>query len=148
METMMEEERMQVKCNYDDELMHIQGVSGNTQMGREYGIAEKMRTTMEVSMWLREQPPVLKSAASGELLYTPFTIYRYANGVMQMFIPGTPANHPQGAMLGLHPLSEGVKRVLTFAKKAGFIQDTDTDPYVPEETLNLDVGLFIEGEEE
>jgi hypothetical protein len=51
-------------------------------------------------------------------------------------------------MLGLHPLSEGVKRVLTFAKKAGFIQEADTDPYVPEETLNLDAGLFIEGEEE
>lgn len=146
--TMMEEERLQVKCNYDDELMHIQGVSGKAQMGREYGIAEKVRTTLDVSLWLREQPPVLKSAASGELLYTPFTIYRYANGVMQMFVPGTPANHPQGAMLGLHPLSEGVKRVLTFAKKAGFIQDVDDAPYVPKETLNLDsTDHFIQEEE-
>ena len=132
MKQVMEEERLQVKCNYDDEMMHIQGISGKAQMGREYGIAEKVRTTLEVSMWLREQPPVLKSAASGELLYTPFTVYKYANGVCHMFIPGTPGNHPEGAMLGLQPLSGGVKRVLSFANKAGFIQEVDTDPYVPE----------------
>jgi len=139
MKTMMEEERLQVKCNYDDEMMHVQGISGKAQMGREYGIAEKVRTTMEVSMWLREQSPVLKSAASGELLYTPFTVYKYANGVCHMFIPGTPGNHPEGAMLGLHPLSEGVKRVLSFAHKAGFIQEVDTDPYVPIEEANSEM---------
>ena len=138
MKTIMEEERMQVKCNYDDEMMHIQGVSGKAQMGREYGIAEKVRTTMEVSMWLREQPPVLKSAASGELMYTPLSIYKYANGVCQMFIPGSPCNHPQGAILGLHPLSLGVQRILSFATKAGFVQEVDGEPYVPSE----------EGEEE
>jgi hypothetical protein len=56
-----------------------------------------------------------------------------------MFIPGTPGNHPEGAMLGLHPLSEGVKRVLSFAHKAGFIQEVDTDPYVPIEEANSEM---------
>jgi hypothetical protein len=127
------EERLQVKCNYDNGLMHVQGVSKTVNQGREYGFATKMRTTTEVSMWLKEQPPVLKSAASNTLAYTPFQIIRYSNKVPQLFIPGTPANHPNGAVLNLHPLSNGVKQLLSFAEKAGFIQDSDELPFTTDE---------------
>ena len=41
------EERLQVKCNYDDGLIHIQGVSKSVNQGREYGFATKVRTTTE-----------------------------------------------------------------------------------------------------
>ena len=144
------EERLQVKCVYDEEMMHIQGVSSTVQRGREYGFAEKVRTTMEVSMWLSEQPAVLDSGASGERLYTPFSVYKYENGVCQMFIPGTPGNHPKGAVLNLHPLSEGVKRLLNFASAAGFLQDVEGSPYTVEkkEEAVMDFPIWIEGEEE
>ena len=144
------EERLQVKCVYDEEMMHVQGVSSTVQQGREYGFAEKVRTTMEVSMWLREQPAILKSGASGERLYTPFSIHRYENGVCQMYIPGTPGNHPQGAVLNLHPLSEGVKRLLNFASKAGFMQDTEGKPYTVEkkQEVVMDFPSLVDGEEE
>lgn len=148
--TKNDEERLQVKCVYDEEMMHIQGVSTSVQQGREYGFAEKIRTTMEVSMWLKEQPATLDSGASGERLYTPFTIYKYENGVCQMYIPGTPGNHPQGAVLNLHPLSEGIKRLLNFAGKAGFIQDAEGVPYTVEkkEETVMDFVSTWEGEEE
>ncbi len=123
------EERLQVKCNYDEGVMHIQGVSKSVNQGREYGFATKVRTTTEVSMWLREQPAVNLSAASNTLAYTPFQIIRYTNKVPQIFIPGTPGNHPSGAVLNMHPLSVGVKNLLLFAEKAGFIEDSDEEPY-------------------
>jgi hypothetical protein len=125
-----EEERMQIKCNYEDELVHIQCVSGKLQAGRKYGFTVKMRTEPTVSMWLREQPPVLDSAASGTKMYTPFKIYRYANNVHQMYIPGTPANHPSGAVLDLHPSSENVMQLLDYATKVGFVENAEGDPFV------------------
>jgi len=75
----------------------------------------------------------LKSAASNTLAYTPFQIIRYSNKVPQLFIPGTPANHPNGAVLNLHPLSNGVKQLLSFAEKAGFIVDSDELPFTTDE---------------
>ena len=127
---MMEEERMQVKCNYDDETMHIQCVSKTVQRGREYGMAIKLPTTTDVSMWLRQQEPVLVSAASGcAPAYTPFSLYKYGNGEIQMFIPGSEINHKDGAVMNLHPLCEKVKKLLSFADAAGFIQDAEGEPY-------------------
>ena len=130
----MNNERMQVKCNFDEGRMHIQGVSGKVQQGREYGFAVKMRTTLPVSMWLREQPAVLESAASGELMYTPFQIYEYENKVCQMFVPGNSEfNHPQGLVLDLHPMSNQVQKLLRFAKAAGLTTQAPGEPYVSSE---------------
>ena len=127
---MTEEERMQVKCNYDDETMHIQCVSNNVQRGREYGMAIKLPTTTDISMWLREQTPTLVSAASGGApMYTPFSLYKYSNGEIQMFVPGNKLNHEQGAVMNLHPLCGKVKKLLGFADEAGFIQDAEGVPY-------------------
>lgn len=127
------EEGMQIKCKNDEGRIHIQGVSTVHQDERKYGMSVKMRCMEDTSMWLREQEPVLKSAASGTVMYIPFRIYRYTNKVCQMFIPGTPANHPSGAVLNVHPMSDQVKRLLTFAEKAGLIEDVDGEPYSPEE---------------
>lgn len=126
----MNEERLQVKCDNDDGRMHIQGVSNKYQQGREYGFAVKVRTTSDVSMWLRQQEPVLKSAASGELMYTPFKVYQYDNNICQIFIPGSPCNHPQGAVLDMHPLSKQVEAILRFAKGAELIEKGEGEPFV------------------
>ena len=126
----METERMQVKCKYDDEMMHIQCVSSKVQQGREYGMAIKLPTTADVSMWLREQEPTLVSAASGGApMYTPFTLYKYDSGDIQMFIPGSEINHAQGAVMNLHPLCDKMKKLLMFADKAGFIEQGVGKPY-------------------
>ena len=125
------EERMQVKCNFDEGRLHIQGVSKSHQQGRKYGMAIKMRTNPDVSAWLREQPPVLKSAASGEVMYTPFNIYKYKDNTCQLFIPGSSANHPEGAVLDLHPMNSNVRALLEFAVKSGLIVEVDKARYVP-----------------
>ena len=126
------ETRMQVKCDYDEGRMHIQGVS-DIEDNRKYGHATKIRTDVNVSMWLREQAPVLKSAASQELLYTPFTIYEYDNQVCQMFIPGSACNHPNGAVLDMHPLSNGVSSLLKWARASKLIERKEGMPFASQE---------------
>ena len=126
------ETRMQVKCDYDEGRMHIQGVS-DIEDNRKYGHATKIRTDVNVSMWLREQEPVLKSAASQELLYTPFTIYEYDNQVCQMFIPGSACNHPNGAVLDMHPLSNGVSSLLKWARASKLIERKEGMPFASQE---------------
>jgi len=126
-----EEERMQIKCNYDIGRLHIQGVSKNVKRGRKYGIALKMRTADDVSLWLREQPAILKSAASGELMYIPFDVLRYADGVHQIFIKGSEANHPEGAMLDLQPLDQPIQQLIEFATEAEMVIDVVGPRYVP-----------------
>ena len=126
-----EEERMQIKCNYDIGRLHIQGVSGSVKHGRKYGIALKMRTADDVSLWLREQPAILKSAASGELMYIPFDVLRYADGTHQMFIRGSESNHPEGAMLDLQPLDKPVQDMIVFATEANMVIDVIGPRYVP-----------------
>mgnify|MGYP003137532524 FL=1 len=128
----MIERRMQVKCDYDDGRMHIQGVS-DVVGNRAYGCCVKIRTDVNVSMWLREQEPVLRSAASQELLYTPLTIYEYDNKVCQMFIPGSSCNHPNGAVLDMHPLSDGVSSLLKWAKVSGLIEKAEGEPWMAQE---------------
>ena len=124
------EGRLQVKCMNDEGRIHIQGISENIQMGRDYGIAVKMRTTPAVSMWLNEQEPCLRSAASDGVWYIPFRIYRYSNSVCQMFVPSTDtANHPNGAVMNLHPMSKNIQSLLVFADKAGLIEEMQGTPY-------------------
>jgi len=125
-----EEERMQVKCNYDIGRLHIQGVSGTVKHGRKYGMATKMRTSDDVSFWLREQPATHKSAASGELMYIPFELYKYTDGSYQMFIRGSEANHPEGAMLDLQPLDQPIQQLLEFATEADMVIDAVGPRYV------------------
>ncbi len=122
-----EEERMQVKCNYDIGRLHIQGVSGTVKHGRKYGMATKMRTSDDVSFWLREQPATHKSAASGELMYIPFELYKYTDGSYQMFIRGSEANHPEGAMLDLQPLDQTVQTMIQFAEEANMVVNIVAD---------------------
>ena len=57
MSEQMNEDRMQVKCNYDDGMMHIQGVTSTMceGMNRKYGYAERMQCQKGVSDWLKMQ---------------------------------------------------------------------------------------------
>ena len=93
-----EEERMQIKCNYDIGRLHIQGVSSTVKRGRKYGIALKMRTADD--------------------------------GAYQIFIKGSEANHPEGAMLDLQPLDQPVQQLLEFVTEAEMVIDAVGPRYV------------------
>tara|TARA_B100000287_G_scaffold304081_1_gene287238 strand:- start:1934 stop:2374 length:441 start_codon:yes stop_codon:yes gene_type:complete len=110
--------RLQVKCNYDEGRMHIQGIHSGVKHGRPYGFAIKMRTAKDVTQWLRTQTATLKSAASGEVMYTAFDLLRYEDGTYQMFIPGEGANRDDGAILDMQPMDETVKQLIAFADEA------------------------------
>jgi|TARA_R110000824_G_scaffold173409_4_gene351452 hypothetical protein len=127
----MMEERMQIKCVNDEGRLHIQGVSNTVTDERSYGIAVKMRAPVDVTMWLGEQEPCLKSAASEGVMYIPFRIYRYTSKVCQVFIAGSASNHPNGAVMDVQPMSNQIKRLLTWADKAGLIEDIDGNPFSP-----------------
>lgn len=125
----MIKERIQIKCNYDDKMMHIQGVAKDTHDGsnRKYGIALKLRTTLEVSQWLREQTPTHESAASGGTMYIPLEIRRYKDSVIQMHINGSKGNHDNGVMLDVQPADKDIRQLLKFAHNAGLIVNVDEE---------------------
>lgn len=122
-------ERMQIKCNYDDKMMHVQGVAKESHESgnRKYGIALKLRTTLEVSQWLREQTPTHKSAASGDVLYIPFEIRKYKDNNVQFFIMGSKGNHELGVMLDVQPADKDIRQLIKFANNAGLIANIDED---------------------
>ena len=122
-------ERMQIKCNYDDKMMHVQGVTKDTHEGgnRKYGIALKLRTTLEVSQWLREQTPLYESAASGNTLYIPFEIRKYEDNNVQFHIVGSKGNHPMGVMLDVQPADKDIRQLLMFAQNSGLIVNVNEE---------------------
>tara|TARA_Y100000114_G_scaffold128034_1_gene124934 strand:+ start:821 stop:1303 length:483 start_codon:yes stop_codon:yes gene_type:complete len=133
---------MQVKVEYDsgESEMHVQCVTKEVVMGRNrhYGYSVKIKPHEQFFQWLREQDAVLRSAASDRLLYTPFELIEYQNGDIQMYVPGKPANHPQGAVLDLSPSDERVKNLIVFAKKAGLIKTVDhPERWTPSATMTL-----------
>ena len=129
----MNEDRMQVKCNYDDGMMHIQGVTSTMceGMNRKYGYAERMQCQKGVSDWLKMQTPTLKSGASGEMMYIPFEILRYENGVVQFMVRGDELNHPEGMVCDINPAKNDIKGLLAFARNANLItQVVGAEPHV------------------
>ena len=111
MSEQMNEDRMQVKCNYDDGMMHIQGVTSTMceGMNRKYGYAERMQCQKGVSDWLKMQTPTLKSGASGEMMYI----------------------HPEGMVCDINPAKNDIKGLLTFARNANLItQVVGAEPHV------------------
>ena len=71
----------------------------------------------------------------------------YQNGDIQMYVPGKPANHPQGAVLDLSPSDERVKNLIVFAKKAGLIKTVDhPERWTPSATMTIDTFDILEEE--
>ena len=108
--------RMQVRCIYDMNALHIQGVGPS--VNRKYGIALELRAPPELTEWLSEQAPTLASPASGSLLYAPMSVISYVEqeGTVQILIEGEELNHPKGAMLDVKDESTAVSTLITFVK--------------------------------
>jgi|TARA_R100000149_G_scaffold55302_1_gene24495 hypothetical protein len=138
------ENRLQVRCQYDTNRIHIQGV-GQPTVNRKYGIAIELRAPPVLTDWLSLQEPWKKSPASGSMLYVPMTVVSYNDGeTIQFLIDGEELNHPQGVMLNVNADSLPVKTLVAFAKEAdaNFTESTVT-PYVTDE-----IQQPIGGEEE
>ena len=126
--------RLQVRCQYSDTLMHIQGVGEQTveqgtNIWRPYGMAAEYRIPKELNDWLGMQEPINQSPASGDTLYIPFELFLYAVGdeqIVQVLIRSSPTgtdllNHPEGAMLNVKPNMQMVNELVKFAQENDLI---------------------------
>jgi hypothetical protein len=101
---MMNERRMQVKCNYDEGMMHVQVLCDQASdlSNRPYGYTVRMPCEGKVSEYLRLQDPVFNSAANTGKNYIAMTAMSYpehsiaGRPAIQFLIHGSEYNHPQG----------------------------------------------------
>ena len=132
MKNKIEHERIQVKCNYDIGILYIQGISNNiTRKGRKYRITLKIRSSPDVSLWLREQPATLHSEGSSKLLYIPLELLRYGDGTFQILIKGKGVNHLEGAILDIQILDNPIRDLIDFATKSNLFTDIIGPKYIP-----------------
>jgi hypothetical protein len=134
------EKRIQVRCQYSDNMIHVQGIGNPEPTGgnRKYGMATELRVPIELTNWLKGQEPTAKSPASGDQLYIPLRLVRYVvdshTPCYQLFIEATapggdPLNHPMGAVLDMQPLSQPVKDLIAFCEANEIQVDSTDEPY-------------------
>jgi len=121
--------RLQVRCQFDAHRLHVQGVSAEHHTNREYGCAHELRVPTQVTTWLGEKDPELKSAASSSVLYVPLHLWATPDGY-QFFIEGSEFNHPNGLVLNVHPDNVSVKSLLDFAQEGGVPVTMQPEHYV------------------
>ena len=136
--------RIQVRCEYSDNMIHIQGIGDPEHGGgnRKYGMATELRVPIEMTAWLRGQTPTAQSPASGDKLYVPLRLVRYdkfsgdtGKSVYQLFIESTldggdPLNHPMGAVLDMQLLSQPVMEFISFCEGNNIVVVSPDAPYL------------------
>ena len=138
------ENRLQVRCIYDMNALHIQGVGPS--VNRKYGIALELRAPQTLTKWLSEETPTQESPASKEILYAPMEAWYYSElDITQLLIRGSPLNHPDGAVLNVKTKSDSVKTLIEWLHK-GVMQypDVEEEPFKSSQTQHFSLG----GEEE
>ena len=135
------ERRLQVRCDYDKNKIHIQGVgtptlTGDNPMYREYGMALELRAPPELTDWLREQEPTNRSPASGSMYYVQMALHHYAvKDTYQFMIFGSDLNHPEGAVMDMEFESPNVQALIKFvesqepSKNMLVVFKSDIEPY-------------------
>lgn len=116
--------RLQVRCEFDMNRIHIQGV-GPTQVNRKYGLALELQAPPALTSWLQEQEPTTVSPASGNLLYIEAEMRHYFEDEdkTQLVILGESLNHPQGAALEMDMNDDNlaVQTLIQFTKESGLL---------------------------
>lgn len=129
-------ERLQVRCEFDTNRIHIQGV-GEKTVNRKYGMALELQSNSDVTNWLLDQEPTLVSPASGNLLYIEAQLHTFVedNNQMRLLFLGDNLNHPQGAVLELDMSEENlaVQALIDFAKNNGLIHISAGEAFTAEE---------------
>lgn len=116
--------RIQVRCQFSDTLMHIQIVGKPNESSpyhRKYGMAAEYRIPQDLNNWLAQQEAVNASPASGDTLYVPTELYGYDDGTYQLLIKSSPEgtdplNHPEGVMLNMKNESPSVAALIEFCQ--------------------------------
>ena len=133
------EKRIQGRCVYSENMMHVQGIGDPEPTGgnRKYGMATELRVPIELTNWLKGQTPIALSPASGDKLYIPLRLVRYIADTphqYQLFIESTvsggdPLNHPMGAVLDMQLLSQPITELISFCEANGIYADSTDEPY-------------------
>ena len=112
-------DRLQVRCQFDANRLHIQGI-GEPTVNRKYGLALELRAPTDLTNWLNDQEPTLMSPASGSQLYTQLEMLQYIehDNTVQLLIHGAELNHPKGAMLDISAESPAVQTLITFVRES------------------------------
>jgi|TARA_R110000824_G_scaffold542_3_gene3479 hypothetical protein len=137
---MMNEKRMQVKCNYDEGMMHIQVVCDqeSSLSNRPYGYTVRMPCENKVSQYLRLQDPVLNSAAGTGVNYTAMTALSYpehtiaGRPAVQFLIHGTEFNHPQGLVCSVAMSKSDIISLVKYLMSVDMLVEQQGIPFIGE----------------
>jgi len=121
------EQRIQIRTQYKEHFIHIQGVGKKTEKNndwaRGYGISVDLRADKQITSWLAHETPSLPSAASPDsILYIKVGILQYMDGY-QMHISGSPLNHPLGCRLDMIEDSPSSEAIIRFAQANDLFYD-------------------------
>ncbi len=131
--------RMQVKCNYDSGMMHIQVVC-DTQSelsNRKYGYTDRIPCEDKVSQYLRSQDPEFESAANTGKNYVGMSALVYPEHTIggqpsvQLLIHGSEHNHPQGMVCSVAMSKKDIIDLVKYLRSVDMLVEQQGLPITP-----------------
>ena len=133
--------RMQVKCNYDSGMMHIQVLSDaeSELSNRDYGYTDRIPCEDKVSQYLRTQDAEFDSAAGtgknyigmSALVYPEHTIGGQPS--VQLLIHGSEYNHPQGMVCSVAMSKKDIINLVKYLRSVDMLIEQQGLPITPME---------------
>tara|TARA_R100000030_G_scaffold71912_2_gene55396 strand:+ start:468 stop:899 length:432 start_codon:yes stop_codon:yes gene_type:complete len=131
--------RMQVKCNYDSGMMHIQVLSDTESelSNRDYGYTDRIPCEDKVSQYLRTQDAEFDSAAGtgknyigmSALVYPEHTIGGQPS--VQLLIHGSEYNHPQGMVCSVAMSKKDIINLVKYLRSVDMLIEQQGLPITP-----------------
>lgn len=131
--------RMQVKCNYDSGMMHIQVLSDaeSELSNRDYGYTDRIPCEDKVSQYLRTQDAEFDSAAGtgknyigmSALVYPEHTIGGQPS--VQLLIHGSEYNHPQGMVCSVAMSKKDIINLVKYLRSVDMLIEQQGLPITP-----------------
>ena len=131
--------RMQVKCNYDSGMMHMQVLSDaeSELSNRDYGYTDRIPCEDKVSQYLRTQDAEFDSAAGtgknyigmSALVYPEHTIGGQPS--VQLLIHGSEYNHPQGMVCSVAMSKKDIINLVKYLRSVDMLIEQQGLPITP-----------------
>ena len=130
---------VQVRCEYNANMIHVQGIG--VEENRGYGLSIEFRVPTEVTDWLCGQVPTTRSlSSSNALYYIPAEMNRFAVGdgyeyqmVLKSTVEGGDAyNHPDGLILNMHKDTMNIMQFINFCDTNLIFADVVGEPFTQE----------------
>ena len=136
-----EMERMQVKCNYDSGMMHIQVLCNTkSELGnRKYGHTDRIPCEDKVSKYLRTQDPEFESAANTGKNYVGMSALVYPEHTIggqpsvQLLIHGSEHNHPQGMVCSVAMSKKDIIDLVKYLRSVNMLVEQQGLPITRED---------------